>query len=242
VNRANTTTAVSSLEPNSSFTGEDVTIGYAVSVTSPGALVSPTTMSGDTVTVADDQGNTICSGTVEAGQCQGRIPAAGARTLTATFAGDRNFNSSSADAAQTVNRASTTTVITSHSPNPSGAGEPVKVDFTVAVVAPGMVVSPTAIGSGLVTVRDDQNNVVCTGTVLAGTCTGPTANAGPRTLAANYAGDTNFEPSVSPTVSQMMAATHKNECKSSGWVSLFRRKATTFINQGDCIRYVNTGK
>ena len=114
--------------------------------------------------------------------------------------------------------------------------------FTVVVVAPGMVVSPTTIGSGVVTVRDDQGNVVCTGTVLAGTCTGAILNAGPRTLTASYAGDNNFAPSMSPSVPQMMEPTQSEECKKDSWVSLYRRNATKFVNQGDCIQYVNTHK
>jgi hypothetical protein len=40
----------------------------------------------------------------------------------------------------------------------------------------------------------------------------------------------------------MMEATQKDECKDTGWVSLYRRNATKFVNQGDCIQYVNTHK
>jgi hypothetical protein len=248
VNKADTTTTISSpapdppVSPNPSVTGQEVRIGYAVTVSTPGALVAPTTIDGDTVTITDDQGNQICSGTVAAAFCLGRIPAAGARTLTATFSGDGNFKTSSGNAAQTVNKASTATTITGHIPNPSGAGEPITVDFTVVVNTPGMVVAPTTIGAGMVTVRDDLNNVVCTGTVLAGACSGPIITAGPRTLTASYAGDTNFTASTSPSVSQMMEATQRDECKGGGWVSLFRRNATKFVNQGDCIQYVNTHK
>jgi hypothetical protein len=248
VNKASTTTSISSTPPNSavtpnpSVTGQEVRIGYSVAVTAPGALVAPTSMSQDAVIVTDDQSNQICTGTVAAGFCMGRIPAAGARTLTAAFSGDANFNSSKGTAGQTVNKANTTTTITGHSPNPSSAGEPVAVSFTVAVVAPGMVVAPTSIGAGTVTVRDDQNNVICIATVLAGTCTGPIATAGPRTLTATYAGDGNFLQSLSPSVSQMMEATQADECKKDGWAALYRRNATKFVNQGDCIQYVNTHK
>ena len=38
------------------------------------------------------------------------------------------------------------------------------------------------------------------------------------------------------------AAVKKDQCKSGGWDSIFRRDGTVFKNQGDCIQYVNTGK
>jgi len=36
--------------------------------------------------------------------------------------------------------------------------------------------------------------------------------------------------------------TEKDQCKSTGWSSVFRSNGGTFKNQGDCIQYVNTGK
>ena len=37
-------------------------------------------------------------------------------------------------------------------------------------------------------------------------------------------------------------ATDKDQCKQSGWDSIFRGSGGVFKNQGDCIQYVNTGK
>ena len=37
-------------------------------------------------------------------------------------------------------------------------------------------------------------------------------------------------------------ATDKDQCKQSGWDSIFRGSGGVFRNQGDCIQYVNTGK
>ena len=65
--------------------------------------------------------------------------------------------------AHQVNAADTTTSITSDSPDPSGVGQPVTVDFTVAAVAPGAG-TPT----GNVTVSDGVDELA--GTVSAGTC------------------------------------------------------------------------
>ena len=38
------------------------------------------------------------------------------------------------------------------------------------------------------------------------------------------------------------AASHKDKCKSGGWMTMHRADGTSFKNQGDCIQYVNTGK
>ena len=71
---------------------------FTVTVNSPGAG----TLTGN-VTVSDGAGNT-CSATVAAGNCQITIGTAGAKTLTATYAGDANFlTSASAGTSQTVN-------------------------------------------------------------------------------------------------------------------------------------------
>ena len=63
------------------------TVFYSVAVTAPGAG----TPSG-TVTVTD--GINSCMGTVAAGQCSLFLNTAGMRTLTATYAGNANFNGS----------------------------------------------------------------------------------------------------------------------------------------------------
>lgn len=44
----------------------------------------------------------------------------------------------------------------------------------------------------------------------------------------------NFEP--------FLVATDRDACKKGGWQTLFRSNGSSFINQGDCIQYVNTGK
>jgi hypothetical protein len=64
-----------------------VTINYSVTVNSPGAG-TPT----GTVTVSD--GSQSCTGTVAAGTCSITFVTPGSKTLTATYAGDTNFNGS----------------------------------------------------------------------------------------------------------------------------------------------------
>jgi hypothetical protein len=111
--------------------------------------------------------------------------------LTATYAGDSNFDgSASAGVSHQVNKADTTTSITSDDNDPSVVGESVTVQYSVTVNAPGA-------GSltGNVTVSD--GTLSCTGTVAAGQCDITFTSPGPRTLIATYAGDANFDGSVS---------------------------------------------
>src|SRR5438876_11721046 len=63
--------------------------------------------------------------------------AAGSHAITASYGGNGNFTgSTSAVLTQTVNKANTTTVISSRTPNPSVAGQPLAVNFTVTPAAP----------------------------------------------------------------------------------------------------------
>jgi hypothetical protein len=88
-----------------------------------------------------------------------------------------------------VNKADTTTTITSDTPDPSNIGQAVTVNFTVVANAPGSG-TPT----GNVTVIDGNGNT-CTGTVAAGTCSLTMNTPGNNTLTATYAGDGNFNGS-----------------------------------------------
>ncbi len=185
VNQASTTTTITSDLPDPSVVGQAVTVNFTVAVNAPGSG----TPSGN-VTVSD--GVNSCVGTVAAGTCSISLSTPGARTLTATYAGDTNFSgSTSAGAAHTVNSTSTTTAITSDLPDPSVVGQAVTVNFTVT--------SASGTPSGNVTVSDGVNS--CVGTVAAGTCSISLSTPGARTLTATYAGDTNFSGSTSAGVS-----------------------------------------
>jgi polyvinyl alcohol dehydrogenase (cytochrome) len=92
VSRADTTTSISSESPDPSFVGQAVTVRYAVSASSSGAG-APT----GNVTVSD--GTNSCTGTVAAGQCSISFTTSGSKSLTASYGGDANFNSSSSSPA-----------------------------------------------------------------------------------------------------------------------------------------------
>ena len=182
--KADTTTAITSDVPDPSVSGQSVTVQYGVTPAAPGSG-TPT----GNVTVSD--GSVSCTGTVAAGQCSLTFTSPGAKSLAATYAGDANYNgSASTSEAHQANLADTNTSITSDNPDPSGAGQAVTVNFTVAAVAPGAG-TPT----GNVTVGDGVDS--CTGTVSAGTCAITLTTTGSRTLTATYAGDSNFNTSSS---------------------------------------------
>lgn len=163
--------------------GESVTVNYTVVAAAPGAG----TPSGD-VTVSD--GTASCTGTVAAGSCLIAFSSDGAKSLTATYVGDSNFNGSASSpaTAHTVNKAATTTTISSDLPDPSVVGQSVTVSYTVTSTASG---TPT----GDVTVSD--GSVSCTGTVAAGSCSLTFTSAGAKSLTATYGGDANFAGSAS---------------------------------------------
>src|SRR5438445_1491768 len=134
VNQASTTSAVtSSLNP--SVFGQSVTLTATVSVTAPGsgAATAPT----GTVTFKDGK-NTVGTGAlaVVSGQFQATLTTTALTVgthnkISAVYAGDTNFKTStSVNFIQTVNKASTSTAVTS-SPNPSISGQ--SVTFTATI-------------------------------------------------------------------------------------------------------------
>ena len=130
VGQAATTTTITSDNPDPSVVGQTITVTYTVTVNPPGAG-TPTGM----VTVSD--GVNCCMGTVAAGSCNVALLTAGARTLTATYAGDANFLTSNDTEPHQVNMANTTTTITAESADPTAQGEVFTVFYSVAVTAPG---------------------------------------------------------------------------------------------------------
>ena len=194
VNKANTTTTIISDSPDPSLVGQAVTINYSVAVTSPGSG----TPSGN-VTVSVSGSADSCTGSVAAGSCSIAFTSVGAKTLTASYAGDANFNTSSSASAGHAVRAATSTAITSDLPDQSTVGQTVSINYSVSVTSPGGG-TPT----GNVTVSAGTDN--CSGTVAAGSCSISFTTAGAKNLTATYAGDTNFITSVSASESHTVNA------------------------------------
>jgi hypothetical protein len=186
-----TTTVTSSVNPTGF--GQTATFTATVTAAAPGSG-APT----GTVTFLDG-GASIASGTLSGGSATFSTStlSVGMHTITVSYSGDSNFNSSTSSAiTQTVTKASTTTTLTS-SANPSGAGQP--VTFT-AVVSPN---SGSATPTGTVAFLD-SGSTIGTGTLSSGTAmfTTSTLSIGVHTITARYAGDSNFNSSVSTALTQ----------------------------------------
>ncbi len=187
VNKANTLTTIVSDTPDPSVFGQSYVVAFTVTAVAPGAG-TPT----GNVTVSDGTNN--CTATVVAGSCSLPSTSVGAKTLTATYAGNASFNTSaSATALHTVNQAGTATTLVSSSPSPSVIGQSYTVTMSLAVTAPGAG-SPT----GTVTVSDGTNS--CTITLPATSCQLPSTSVGAKTLTATYAGDSNYASSTAASL------------------------------------------
>ncbi|KOG46300.1 hypothetical protein ADK74_12590 [Streptomyces decoyicus] len=133
INQVMTTTTVTT-SPDPSVFGEPVTLRATVTPVAPGAgtptgTVTFTITGGDTVTVSLDAGGTAVF--------TNRAPlAAGSHSVTAVYSGDANFTTSTDTDTQTVNRAATSTTVTS-APDPSLFGQEFTVTARVAAVPPG---------------------------------------------------------------------------------------------------------
>jgi hypothetical protein len=134
------------------------------------------TLSGVTSVQTDANGSAVFSGLALTGSV-------GTRTLRFSATGYASVTSQQVS----LGAAPTTTTITADTPNPSNAGDPVTVQFTVSSAAG----TPT----GTVTVQDGGDT--CSGPLSggAGSCTIRLNTVGSRTLTATYAGADGFAPS-----------------------------------------------
>ena len=213
------TTSITSDTPDPSVVGQPVTVGY--SVTGSGG-----TPSGN-VTVSD--GVNSCTGTVAAGSCSITLTTAGARTLTASYAGDSNFlPSTSAGAAHMVSQASTTVSLartTGASPAPYGTS--LTFTATVTVTSPGSG-TPT----GTVTFFDGATSIG-TGTLSAtspfkATFTTSSLSVAVHSITAVYTGDASFaaSPTSSPVGQTVTTATTTTTVATSDNSTVFGESVT----------------
>jgi hypothetical protein len=159
------------------------------------ATVSPAPPDGETVTFYNGV-SSIGTGTTASGVATlstSTLPA-GSDSITATYAGDTNYaTSTSSPLTQTVNQASTTTTLTSLL-NPSIAGQ--AVTFTATV-------SPTVPDGETVTFYNGVSSIG-TGTTSGGQATLTTSSlpSGSDSITATYAGDSNYLTSTSSPLAQ----------------------------------------
>jgi hypothetical protein len=180
VNKYSTTTVLTS-SPNPSTVGSSVT--FTATVSSTGGAIPD----GETVTFKN--GATVLgTGLTGAGQAtfSSSSLAAGSLTIMAVYVGDATFVTSSGTVKQTVNKYTTTTVLTS-SPNPSTLGS--SVTFTATVSS-----TSGAIPDGETVTFKNGATVLGTGLTSGGTVAiaVSTLPHGSDPVTATYAGDPTF--------------------------------------------------
>jgi hypothetical protein len=199
INQAVTSTSLTSTS-NPSVFGQSVTIEATVAVTAPGSgtptgsvtfieggtCSSPTNVLASTVALSSSKAS-----------FQTSALSVGSHTIVGCYSGDNDFISSNGSITQTVDKASTTTSITSTSPSGSQyVNGPVTVNFSVTVQFPGSG-TPT----GTVDVKDGST-VLCSATLPATSCQFTPTAVAVLSLVASYGGDGNFNGSSStPPVS-----------------------------------------
>ena len=177
IDAAATTTVITSDSPDPSNAGQSVIVAFAVTANAPGGG-TPT----GTVTVSD--GAQGCSATVAAGSCSAAFTTLGARTITASYAGNANYLASSATTDHAV-QANGATVSVSASPTSSVTGQTVTFTATVA--------GSSGVPTGTVQFQVDGNDAGSPVTLSGGSAQLSTPlDAGTRTITANYSGDGTY--------------------------------------------------
>jgi YVTN family beta-propeller protein len=120
----------------------------------------------------------------------------GTCTVTASQAGNSSYAPAQKSQNVTAQKAKSATTITSTSPNPSTVSQVVSVAFTVSGVT-----APT--GTVIITASTGET---CSGTLAAGkgSCAITFTTSGSRTLTGAYSGDTNFNASLSNSITQVV--------------------------------------
>ncbi|SFN27482.1 Ig-like domain-containing protein [Dokdonella immobilis] len=176
IGQAPSVTTITGIVPaGSSVVGQPYTV--SVSVSGFGTPVG--------TVMVDDGAGANCTIALPASSCALTSTVAGARTLTASYSGDTDNLPSSGTAAYTIDRAPSTTSITSVAPNPPTAGSAYSVSVSVSGFGTPL---------GAVTI-DDGNGGSCVLNLPATACNLNSTVAGALSLTASYAGDANNLPS-----------------------------------------------
>ena len=200
VNKASTITSLSSSANPSNF-NQAVTFTATVSPMAPGAGTP-------TATVSFSDGATSLGSVALDSNGAASFTASsltvGAHTITASYAGDTNFNASSSSLSQIVNKVATTVTLNS-SANPSVFGQ--GVTFTITIASASGTGTPT----GAVTLQDGSSTI-STLNLVNGQASFTTASLviGPHLITASYGGDANFNASsstIAQTVTKASTAT-----------------------------------
>jgi hypothetical protein len=195
VGQASTTTALKASADPSVF-GQSVTFTATVSVTAPGAGSA-----GGSVTFYNGA-TTVAILPISGGRAVFTTSTLtlGSHSITAAYSGNIDFKpSTSAAVSQAVGQASTTTHL-SASADPSVFGQSVTFTATVSVTAPGAGSAGGSVtfydgASPLTTVSVSGGRAVFTTSTLA---------LGSHSITATYSGNTDFKPSTSAALSEVV--------------------------------------
>ncbi len=190
--RAVTSTTITSDTPDPSDPGTSVVVGVTVNT----AGVNTPTGRVD-ITGANSNCSIYLSG--GSGSCSVVFNSAGIKTLKAAYKGDVYNAKSSGSESHTVNKGSTTTLITADNPDPSVPGQAVKVKFTVT----GGAASPT--GTVVITGADINCSATLSGGM--GSCKVVFLTIGDKTLTATYNGNKNYLSSTTTAAHSVRNAT-----------------------------------
>ena len=184
-----TTTHITAHTPDPSVVGEAVQVRYTVTADVPGGELPS-----GSVTVTD--GFNSCTGSVSAGSCAITFTSAGAKTLTASYAGDDTYrHSRSAEENHQVNLASTTTLLTV-----SAGQNPICLTAAVSINAPG---AGTPSGSMHFYEGDHLLGTAALNASGQASLCPAAMPAGPRVLKAVYPGDGSFTTSQHTLLAQI---------------------------------------
>jgi hypothetical protein len=204
VNKAATTTALAT-SGTPTVKGQLVTFTATVATTAPGTGTAAGTVSFlDTTTSA-----TLCAAATldvnGVATCPVSSLAVGSHSVTATYAGNASYlGSTSSAVSQVVNKADTSTVVASSAPDGALVNQSITFTATVSVTAPGAG-TPT----GTVDFKSDGTSITgCNARPLAAngtaTCSTSALSRATHTITAVYSGDTSFNTSTSPGISQVV--------------------------------------
>ena len=189
VSKIATTTAVTSSLNPSSF-GDSVTLTATVSQSAAGGTAN---FKVATTSIVGCSAQTVTAGVAT---CSVSSLAVASNSVTAVYSGDTNNATSTSSAlAQVVNKASSTTSVSSQA-TPSAYG--VSLTYT-ATVSPSTAAGNVAFTDGGVSISGCTAKVLASGST---TCTVATSTVGSHSIVATYAGNTSYLTSTSSTYSQ----------------------------------------
>jgi Bacterial Ig-like domain (group 3) len=193
--------------------GASVTLAATVAVVAPGAG-TPT----GTITITDTTDALSCSyaATATTPGCSIQPPSTGAKTLTASYAGDGNFLASTASGTLVVATGASGAALAS-SANPSIYGAAVVLTATITPTASYPVPTGVVDFSDGATVLCAARPLAAVGQAASASCTAVALAGGSHVLKASYAGDANTQPSqatltqvVDPAVTRVALASSAN--------------------------------